>query len=145
MALKRLQNEFRNLKTKPIPSCTICPKDDFMEWTAYIKGPTDTPYEGGTFELSIQFPNDYPNRSPIVVFVTKIYHMNIDDSGNICVSLWYKWLPTYTVSTVLLAVFALLGQPNPGNPYPERGKLYEKNEKEYYDKARKWTKTYAMK
>jgi ubiquitin-protein ligase len=145
MALKRLQNEFRNLKAKPIPLSTVCPKDNFMEWTAYITGPTDTPYEGGTFELSIKFPNDYPNTSPTVVFVTKIYHMNIDDSGNICVSLWSQWLPTFTVSTVLLAVLALLGQPNPDSPYAERGRLYKKSEKEYYDKAREWTKTYAMK
>jgi len=145
MALKRLQNEYRNLIQKPIPLSKVEPKDNFLEWTAYITGPTDTAYEGGTFELNIKFPNDYPNQSPTVKFNTKIYHMNINDSGNICVSLWSKWLPTYTVSTVLLAVCALLGQPNPDSPYPDRGSLYKKSQKEYYDKAREWTKLYAMK
>ncbi len=145
MALKRLQNEYRNLLKNPIPMSVVCPKENFLEWTAFITGPADTPYEGGTFELNIKFPQDYPSRSPEVIFVTEIYHMNISTSGHICVSLWSKWLPTYTVSTILLAVCALLGRPNPDSPYAERGALFKKSEKEYYEKAREWTQIHAMK
>ena len=33
---------------------------DISKWKAVIKGPEDSPYEGGTFKLSIQFPKNYP-------------------------------------------------------------------------------------
>jgi hypothetical protein len=39
--------------------------------------PDDTPWEGGTFKLSMQFSEDYPNKPPVVKFVSKLFHPNV--------------------------------------------------------------------
>jgi ubiquitin-protein ligase len=82
--LKRITNEYRSL-SKSDNEFNIKPKDDSMvNWSAVMKGPEDTPYEDGSFTLSIVIPNNYPFSPPTVRFETKVYHPNIDTSGNIC-------------------------------------------------------------
>ena len=48
-----------------------------MLWQAVIFGPDDTPWEGGTFKLVLEFTEDYPNKAPSVRFLTKMFHPNI--------------------------------------------------------------------
>lgn len=38
--------------------------------------PDDTPWEGGTFNLTLEFSEDYPNKAPTVKFITKMFHPN---------------------------------------------------------------------
>ena len=51
---------------------------DFFKWQILLKGPEDTPYKGGIFVLIAEFPEDYPNHGPTVVFRTPIYHVNVN-------------------------------------------------------------------
>jgi ubiquitin-conjugating enzyme E2 A len=41
-----------------------------------ICSPDDTPWEGGTFNLVMEFNEDYPNKPPRVQFVSKLFHPN---------------------------------------------------------------------
>jgi ubiquitin-conjugating enzyme E2 A len=41
--------------------------------------PEDTPWEGGTFKLSLEFTEDYPNKAPTVKFLSKMFHPNGED------------------------------------------------------------------
>eukprot|EP01032_Pedospumella_encystans_P010982 gene10982-12809_t len=56
------------------------------EWHVYIKGPPDTPYEGGVFDIRIVFPEDYPWKPPRICFDTKILHPSMDEmhSNGMC-------------------------------------------------------------
>ena len=47
-----------------------------------LKGPNDTPYEDGIFVINIVFDKQYPEILPKIVFLTKIFHPNIDKNDD---------------------------------------------------------------
>lgn len=111
-------------------------------------GPPDSPYAGGVFFLNIRFPPDYPFKPPKVSFTanTRIYHPNINSTGNICLDILKdQWSPALTISKVLLSVCSLLTDPNPDDPLvPEIAQLYKTDRARYEATAREWTRKYAM-
>lgn len=48
--------------------------------------PDDTPWEGGTFNLTLEFSEDYPNKAPTVKFITKMFHPNSTSCPAVCSS-----------------------------------------------------------
>ncbi len=44
---------------------------------ATIRGPADTPFEGGRFQIRIEIGPEYPIRPPLMRFVTRVFHPNI--------------------------------------------------------------------
>ena len=83
-------------------------QNDITKWRATIQGPTDTPFEGGTFFLNIKFTNDYPFKPPQCKFETKVYHPNIHHGGTICLDIIdpakNMWSPALTIGKVLLSI-----------------------------------------
>ncbi|XP_070696927.1 ubiquitin-conjugating enzyme E2 D4-like [Pempheris klunzingeri] len=147
MALKRIQKELTDLQKDPPASCSAGPVgDDMFHWQATITGPNDSPYHGGVFFLSVQFPTDYPFKPPKVAFTTKIYHPNINSNGSICLDiLRSQWSPALTVSKVLLSICSLLCDPNPDDPLvPDIADIYKSDRQKYNKLAREWTQRYAM-
>ena len=117
-SMKRLQKEFENIVKDPPSNCSAGLLDDnFYEWEARIIGPSETPYEGGVFTLHIHVPIDYPFKPPHCQFKTKIYHPNINHSGQICLDiLKNQWTPAWTLLYVFKAILVLLSNPEPNSP-----------------------------
>jgi len=109
-------------------------------------GPEDSPYHQGVFFLNIHFPPDYPFKPPKVTFTTKVYHMNINSNGSICLDILKdQWSPALTISKVLLSISSLLTDPNPDDPLvPEIANIFKSNKQQHDDTAREWTRRYAM-
>ncbi|KAK3393644.1 ubiquitin-conjugating enzyme/RWD-like protein [Podospora didyma] len=130
-AAKRLQTELMHLMTSPAPGISAFPSADgnLLKWRATIEGPDDTPYAGLTFKLSFEFPSNYPYAPPTVLFLTPIYHPNVDFSGRICLDILKdKWTAAYNIQTVLLSLQSLLGEPNNASPLNgEAAELWEKD------------------
>jgi ubiquitin-conjugating enzyme E2 A len=86
---RRLLRDFKKMKNDPPQGISAAPlNDNIMVWNAVIFGlvfcinnysffsPDDTPWEGGTFKLTITFTEEYPNKPPKVKFNTKMFHPN---------------------------------------------------------------------
>ncbi|CAI7635816.1 hypothetical protein N7455_012494 [Penicillium solitum] len=132
---KRLQAELMQLMLSPSPGISAFPDADgnLLSWTATITGPTETPYEGLTLKLSFAFPNNYPYSPPTVLFKTPIYHPNVDFSGRICLDILKdKWSAVYNVSSVLLSLQSLLGEPNNASPLnAQAAELWDSDQAEF--------------
>ncbi|XP_037652512.1 ubiquitin-conjugating enzyme E2 D2-like isoform X1 [Sebastes umbrosus] len=147
MALKRINKELNDLARDPPAQCSAGPVgDDMFHWQATIMGPSDSPYQGGVFFLTIHFPTDYPFKPPKVAFTTRIYHPNINSNGSICLDiLRSQWSPALTISKVLLSICSLLCDPNPDDPLvPEIARIYKTDSSRYNKLAQEWTAKYAM-
>lgn len=148
MATKnRLEKEYEDFQRDPPTNCSAAPKDeDIYTWEAVIYGSTGSVYEGGIFNLIIEFPPNYPFKPPKVKFTTKIYHPNINLAGGICLDILKdNWSPALTISKVLISICSLLTDPNPDDPLvPEIADTYVKNRLKYDLTAREWTNFYAQ-
>ncbi|KAG9196024.1 ubiquitin-conjugating enzyme E2 D [Alternaria panax] len=145
---KRLRQELQNISNDPIEGLSAAPVDllNPLSWQATIKGPPATPYESGTFHLTMEFPEGYPRTPPSVRFITKVYHPNIDsENGWICLNiLGVDWSPVLTVSTVLLSIRAFLDSPDTDDPAcPGIANEYVYRRDVFDETARNWTEEFA--
>lgn len=133
-ARRRLMRDFKRLQEDPPTGVSGAPTDNnIMIWNAVIFGPHDTPFEDGTFKLTIEFTEEYPNKPPTVRFVSKMFHPNVYADGGICLDiLQNRWSPTYDVSAILTSIQSLLSDPNPNSPANSMAaQLYKENRREY--------------
>ncbi|CAG2103459.1 unnamed protein product [Medioppia subpectinata] len=146
MALKRIHKELTELQRDPPPGCTAAPNGtDYFQWTGSIEGPPDTPYEGGLFNVQINFPANYPLSAPQIAFTTKIFHPNVSDFGQICLdTLKRNWSAGLSIGKVLLSVQSLLADPNPNDPYNgTAARMYLRDRQKFNKTARHWTLQHA--
>uniref|UniRef100_A0A1I8HQJ5 60S ribosomal protein L27 n=1 Tax=Macrostomum lignano TaxID=282301 RepID=A0A1I8HQJ5_9PLAT len=115
---RRLQKELMEVMTVGEKGLSAFPEgENLTRWTATLEGPAGTPYEGDVYKLSLEFPADYPYKSPVVRFTTPCFHPNVDQYGNICLDILKEnWSALYTVRTILLSLRSLLNEPNNDSP-----------------------------
>lgn len=133
-ARRRLMRDFKRLQEDPPAGVSGAPTDNnIMLWNAVIFGPRDTPFEDGTFKLTLEFTEEYPNKAPVVRFISKMFHPNVYADGSICLDiLQNRWSPTYDVSAILTSIQSLLDEPNPNSPANSlAAQLYQENRREY--------------
>ena len=138
-ARRRLINDFKRFEKEDSNGIFASPlSDNIMLWEAVIFGPEDSPWEGGSFKLIIEFTEEYPTKPPSIKFITNMYHPNIYVDGKICLDiLTNQWSPIYDVHAVLTSIQSLLSDPNPDSPAnAEAARLYTENVQEYYKKVK---------
>jgi ubiquitin-conjugating enzyme E2 C len=136
---KRLQSELMQMMMEPMEGVTAFPDgDNLLAWAATVKGSDAGVYDGLTFNLSMNFPSNYPISAPVVKFETPIFHPNVDQSGNICLDILKdKWSATYTVATLLLSIQGLLDTPNNDSPLNSQAAQLWDNRAAYIEMAQK--------
>ncbi|EED19898.1 ubiquitin conjugating enzyme (UbcB), putative [Talaromyces stipitatus ATCC 10500] len=149
-SIKRISKELAELiETPPTGiSVQLVDESDVYKWKVTMKGPEDTPYEGGTFIVNLTLPNEYPFKPPTVSFATKIYHPNVsnDDKGSMCLGMLKsdEWKPSSRIAAVLEFARQLLVEPMPDDAVEGRiAEQYQNDRKRFEEVARDWTRRYA--
>jgi len=132
------------------------PSNDLYTWEVNMLGPRNSPYEGGNFRIKISFPKDFPTHGPEFKILNKIYHLNVDpknDIGHISMNNLNEWrstgkvtsFPGYNVKKALFDIFYLISYGGDTlSPYDdEMAVQLRDNPKEFYKKAKEWTKLFA--
>ncbi|GAA0184890.1 ubiquitin-protein ligase [Lithospermum erythrorhizon] len=137
--IKQLARELKNLDETPPEGIKVGVNDDnFSNIHADIEGPAGTPYENGVFRMKLLLSHDFPLSPPKGYFLTKIFHPNIANNGEICVNaLKRDWNPNLGLRHVLMVIRCLLIEPFPESSLNEQaGKMLLDNYEEYARYAR---------
>jgi len=132
MTTKLLANQLRSILNEPVEGFAVelADESNMFVWRIWIEGPKDTCYSGGIFQLSLTFPKDYPMSPPELKFVSDFWHPNVFSTGKVCMSILHppgedvmsgelpeeRWLPTQSVTTIILSLMSLLNDPNCASP-----------------------------
>jgi ubiquitin-protein ligase len=85
---------------------------DMNNFAVLMKGPVNSPYEGGIFKFVVTVPEKYPFDPPKVLCETKIYHPNITNKY-ICVeTLKDGWSPSLGFKQLFMSIYAVMFTPN---------------------------------
>ena len=144
--LQRIKYELKHIKELQEIGVKIETLDNnIYKWLIIMNGPKDSPYESGIFKLSVELPINYPFSPPLINFITKIYHCNINNSGGICLDILKdKWSPALTINKVIISIISLLNDPNPYDPLViDIANIYLNNQELYFKNAKKHTILYA--
>ena len=136
LAANRIQKELAAFLADPPPGCSVLQMgDDLSRWQVQVEGPPESSFEGGNFTLLVTFPPDYPFKPPKVKFETRIFHPNINQSGDICLdTLASQWAPSFSMAQVMLSIIQLLSHPNPSDPINLEAARMLQQDPESYDR-----------
>ena len=143
----RIKKEYQDLQKEKNSNVQVkLVNNDIRHWKGRIKGPIDTCYQGGIFDVDIIIPNEYPFKPPKMKFDTKIWHPNISSvTGAICLDiLKNEWTPALTIRTALISLQALMCEPVPNDPQDAVvAKQYMSDIKLFNETAKHWVEEYA--
>jgi ubiquitin-conjugating enzyme E2 H len=131
--LKRLSGDLSKLSQSGIPFSQS--ETELKTYYIFIEGPKDTLYENSNYWLRMIVPEDYPFKSPSIVFLTPIFHPNIAyEYGSICLDVLNStWTPIFNFEKIFnIFIPQLLTYPNENDPFNQyASKLYIENRKKY--------------
>ncbi|SZF01304.1 unnamed protein product [Blumeria hordei] len=150
LANRRLAKEFAEVSHSPPAGIKISLVDEssLLNWKIILTGPEGSPYAGGSFELLLTLPREYPFKPPKLSFKTRIYHPNVtfDDKGSMCIGILKPdiWKPSSQIINVLIATQQLLVEPLPDDAIEtEVAEKYKHDRKAFEAEAKKYTQKYA--
>src|SRR5262249_22576039 len=114
--------------SEPIVGANASPFGDLTKWYGLVMEMKGTPYAGIPIRFVLEFPTDYPNSPPKAFFESYVpydggmIYKDQSDRYVVCLNIfgnlshvhteWNSqaegWTPSYTVSTILLSMQALM-------------------------------------
>lgn len=159
----RLVREIKMLEADPCTGIKACLSTDesggplLDVWDIYISMPEGL-YEEHTLHAKMTFPENYPFFPPTFRFLTPMFHPNIYEDGNVCISILHvdgegpadmayegcTWTPGQNVRTVCLSIMSLLNSPNIYSPANvDASKLFRDSKEEYEAKVQQLLEQHA--
>lgn len=106
----------------------------------------DTPFHNGFFRCKLVIDGDFPTKPPKGYFLTKIFHPNVSEKGEICVNtLKRDWDPAkWSLSHIFQIIKCLLIVPFPESSLnDEAGRLFMESYDEFFNQAKLYTSIHA--
>uniref|UniRef100_A0A914GYA2 UBC core domain-containing protein n=2 Tax=Globodera rostochiensis TaxID=31243 RepID=A0A914GYA2_GLORO len=111
-AIRALQMELRSLQSQPVE--------------VGIFGPPGTLYQGGYFKAHLKFPTNYPYSPPTMRFIHSVWHPNVYENGDTCISILHP--PVDDPHMI-----SLLNEPNTSSPANVDASVMYRKYKDYGD------------
>ncbi|EEP78910.1 conserved hypothetical protein [Uncinocarpus reesii 1704] len=122
MAERILLNEFKSLSKEKWVNIELQNEDIFQWNIGLIVLNPDSLYYGGYFKARMTFPRNYPYSPPSFKFTRPIFHPNVYNTGELCISILHapgddemsgesaaeRWSPAQRVESVLISILSLL-------------------------------------
>ncbi|KAF9529643.1 UBC-like protein [Crepidotus variabilis] len=110
-AQKRLSKEFVVMQREPPPFVWASPDEkNILTWNFLIRGPPDSPYDGGEYHGVLLFPAEYPFKPPGIKMFTPSGRFHPD--RKICFSMSDfhpgSWNPAWSVATILTGLLSFM-------------------------------------
>lgn len=114
---RRLAFELRELQQNKPDNFAVCLiGSDLLVWHFVIKGPRDSPFEGGVYHGVLRFTQNYPYEPPNIQFLTP--NGRWVTNSDVCLSFTSYhpelWSPGWGVDGMLTSVIAFMPTPGEG-------------------------------
>lgn len=130
VSLLRIQIELDRLELpKNNEIKLIIPNKDNLSTINFEISPKKGFWFGATYLFNFNIPDNYPMIPPNIKCLNKIYHPNIDYSGNVCINiLKTDWSPCSNIEQILNCLLQILYCPNGGDSNNKQaGKEFNEN------------------
>ena len=131
----RIQKDISDLDASISDSVTFPNPNDLTNFVVTV-----TPVSGFwaqcpyVFHFSI--PANYPHEAPKILCKTKVYHPNIDTSGNICLNiLRAEWKPVLDINSIINGLYFLFYEPEPNDPLNHKAAKHLREDRAGFGKA----------
>ncbi|KAH9262999.1 hypothetical protein BASA83_013695 [Batrachochytrium salamandrivorans] len=113
----RLQKDLGDMDHLPSTMSLSFPdKNDLFNFSLTL-APDEGFYKGGVFVFTFKVDTDYPHKPPKVLCTHKIYHPNIDLSGNVCLNILREdWKPVLNITPSWSVYHIFFWNPTPKTP-----------------------------
>jgi len=106
-----------------------------LMWECGVPGEPGTLWEGGVYNVTLHFKKNYPLEPPVAVFDPVIFHPNVFEQGQVCLSILDQskdWRPSISIKDILIGLQLLLDRPNLLSPAQHLSAQMLENDPEGY-------------
>ncbi|XP_051172021.1 ubiquitin-conjugating enzyme E2 J2-like [Leptopilina boulardi] len=115
-ATARLKQDYMRLKNDPVPYVLAEPvPSNILEWHYVVKGPENTPYDGGFYHGKLIFPGEFPFQPPSIYMTTPNGRFKVNTKLCLSISDFHPdtWNPAWSVSTILTGLLSFMIENSP--------------------------------
>ncbi|XP_043288626.1 ubiquitin-conjugating enzyme E2 J2-like [Venturia canescens] len=115
-AIARLKQDYLRLKKDPVPYVVAEPvPSNILVWHYVVKGPENTPYEGGFYHGKLVFPGEFPFQPPSIFMTTPNGRFKVNTRLCLSISDFHPdtWNPAWSVSTILTGLLSFMIEKSP--------------------------------